>query len=962
MQRLNIEQPTLIDKLKKIPFQGSSSSLIDYFFIIGFPDDFIYQYILKTETLYEPTILSVITSSSISPNFNTETLMRFVYPKTPRIIYNEQPQNSSAMFSNVFDTLEGKDKVQQIGYVYYFYERYNSNVFVPKCFVIISHFPFFATFKRICQDIYAYTTQTQNELGIPLDVVIYNIVNYIPSPLNASFEILLCDNPIPIKLPQLSGYPYCDFNLIELFNLLPVNLVVEIFFFSLFEPDMIFFCSNYEILNIIMYIISILNYPCCDSIYFWLICSVSKDEFIQPINSKFLIERFCTVMYGVNCVYSDDIKKIENAFVIDLNCKKITYKYDQSTNGSVNQKKRLKQLKINENYIVLQKYLHKIFRGKVKKHSKFLYTFITKLVNDIEHIINQYNNEYISKSTSILSRKNNTNAVSVDTANFFVMNEHISKTNRAIQEAFYNFYLNILTIFYQDNKLISCYDKFRDDDSKMHHYKSKTVKHTMNNNTLTHKDPFLIEYTANHNEFPEEEKIFCSFFSNTTKYSLYFRNFILEFRCLEMYRIPLMFSEEFINLKKNNVNIDKILFNTIDSFYMNYNDNTRIKKQRIDFNKFTMLFFNNKISIHIQPETHFKSIRLKKEVITKYISYLQNLNHEQLVTMFPSYKLILENEVQVINNFDIINCIETEMYKSKYIENKQLIYCSIFLLGVIQRKIYLFDEINTVFYIEMILSFTQKLQEELFDMKFPLIRKYMYLNLLMLYSFIQHAIENKLKSCYPNLYAYYFICVNTIRTYRILPNGQMMKLLSNINSMVKVMKLALASRTSIEESKTNECNDSSNNSNSQRYNIDYKRFSGVQTQLGVSVPHCSCGGDGKLFDIENYWKNAPIECDMESKCKNCEGKVIGKPIANISCVGNVRKNSFIFSPFKLKKVIEMLLFNECNEGNVKEYNEVKSNVFVNLFLFMKLILHNVKIETYLDKWFSDFLQDEQTNN
>ena len=79
-----------------------------------------------------------------------------------------------------------------------------------------------------------------------------------------------------ISFPQLSRYPLFNFNLPMLFNILPVDIIMQVFFVTFLENDIIFYSANLEILNIVLYIFSNFNYPCNDSIYFWHIVSVSQ--------------------------------------------------------------------------------------------------------------------------------------------------------------------------------------------------------------------------------------------------------------------------------------------------------------------------------------------------------------------------------------------------------------------------------------------------------------------------------------------------------------------------------------------------------------------------------------------------------------------------------------------------------------------------------------------------------------
>ena len=89
---------------------------------------------------------------------------------------------------------------------------------------------------------------------------------------------------------------------------------------------MIFFCSNLELLNMVMFIMFVLNYPCNDSPYFWHIVSISKDDFIE--DNKF-VGKIIASMLGVNTMYSDEINTEPFGkfnYIIDLDKKNIILK------------------------------------------------------------------------------------------------------------------------------------------------------------------------------------------------------------------------------------------------------------------------------------------------------------------------------------------------------------------------------------------------------------------------------------------------------------------------------------------------------------------------------------------------------------------------------------------------------------------------------------------------------------
>ena len=81
--------------------------------------------------------------------------------------------------------------------------------------------------------------------------------------MNSNLELCLFGNEKEYKkilLNQLNGYPIIDFDLYEIFNLLPLNLIIEIYIFIFLEQSVLFFSSNLELLNIIMYIFFLFNY------------------------------------------------------------------------------------------------------------------------------------------------------------------------------------------------------------------------------------------------------------------------------------------------------------------------------------------------------------------------------------------------------------------------------------------------------------------------------------------------------------------------------------------------------------------------------------------------------------------------------------------------------------------------------------------------------------------------------
>ena len=197
--------------------------------------------------------------------------------------------------------------------------------------------------------------------GIPLEILIYNIVKYLQSPINKSINLTFIaplglpfkdkgnnlneilnplysisredNNRIPsMFFHQLSGYPFMDINLSFLFNLIPPEIVVEVFIFAFLEHDIIFYSSRPEILNMIMYIFSNLNYPFNDSIYYWHVLSVSQDNFMNGTST--FVGKTCSTLTGILNEYDPNIlttSKIREHFVLDIDNKNFFFLYQEET-------------------------------------------------------------------------------------------------------------------------------------------------------------------------------------------------------------------------------------------------------------------------------------------------------------------------------------------------------------------------------------------------------------------------------------------------------------------------------------------------------------------------------------------------------------------------------------------------------------------------------------------------------
>ena len=331
-------------------------------------------------------------------------------------------------------------------------------------------------------------------------------------------------------IKQLSGYPYLDFDLVQIFNILPLNFIIEIFILTIIEQSMLFFSDNLELLNMVMFVLFVLNYPCNDSPYFWHIVSVSKDNFDE--DNKF-VGKVMASMLGVNTAYTDDVATDcfgKYNYIIDIDKKNIILKkelnFSEEDDG--------KDFNCLNSF---RTYIKNILKER-NVDSIFLKSFIDSMKKSLNNIIIKEQD---------LKEKN---------VNFFVSSDEIIEKNTKIQEIFYNFYMNILMIFTQDNTLNSSYDKIQKD--KQEDIIKKVFK--------------LRGFEDKKFELNPDEDYFCFMFRKSFKYKVYFENFIKCFESIDIFKIPLLFSQEFIYIKIKDIEnqfSNKIsLFKIIDTLYI----------------------------------------------------------------------------------------------------------------------------------------------------------------------------------------------------------------------------------------------------------------------------------------------------------------------------------------------------------------------------------------------------------
>jgi len=739
---------------KKYPYLGYSPNLIECFSIIGYEENFLPQIVEEFKNtgknLFSPSVLSSILSNKDFGIIDNDLIINQIFPDYPQIIKisnnntknsisQEVPKTKNIIYSFIIDSPDGTKKLFYTCFGFIFYERYkhhdiNNNLFnleeyyIPKAFCIISQYSYFSFSYYICNNIYNYFLKQNAKM--PIEIIIYNLVNFIPSPLNYNFNYNIFNYELdiqPYNVPQLSGYPYLDFDLTELFNILPLNLIIEIFLLTVVEQSILFFSSNLEILNMVMFIMYSLNYPCNNSTYFWHIVSISKNDLNEE--NRF-ISQIMTSLLGVNVSYDESINTFpfgDYHFIVDIDKKKIIFK--ESSNVNMNLKKEIEKLSN------LKTYFQNIIKDK-NVNSVFLKQFIENLKKDLENII--------SKEEQI-NQKNKKDIC-------FFKNPFDKEKNKLIQECFYKFNINLLMIFYQNTNLIIGLNKIK----------------------LEQKNDMII-INKNEDSLNEEEKYFCELFKSSSKYKIYFENFIDNSDSHELLKIPLILSEEFINLKmKSNQNkkLSKIsFFKIIDNLYT-YPGNGTLN---ISMNSFYFQFARDKLKIYFKDyndkssdNNDLKFFTFNKNILNKYVFLLNNhYEKKELNDLFPSIKIKKES-FRLIDTKTIVQTIQSELDKNNLIKpSNYLLYASVYVFSIF---IPLYSYRNLLYYLDKFFICFKQID---FFLRF-----YIYIIIQAFYKY--YLINNNTKK-YPdmkfnNIKIIIYLFMNHLKEEHILPSEEMLKI------------------------------------------------------------------------------------------------------------------------------------------------------------------------------------------
>ena len=818
-----------LKKIKKYPYLGSSPNLIENFLIIGFEkstkteilndenfkrevQDYEYQgYPQKIKIFIEnkPEVLNNISSDFSERMIDEDLIVKYFFPDLTHIYFNKgekkEPANQNIIFYLSADKLTVKepndneknieeklnDHIMFNVFGYLFWEIQisdNYKFYFPKILVFISQYSHFRYFSILAQNI--VFRLRKNSFEIPLEIQIYNIVNFTPSPIHCDLKLDLLANydvldmkrmykpnefeiikkieedgkenlndpnkDSQIILPQLSGIPYFDIDLSYLFSYFKFESFFTTYIFSFLEFKTIFFSPNLNFLNTIMYIIRFLSYPFIDMNDNGQIYSISKDEFLNGGEIK-------NNIIGVNCIYDPNFvipQYYNNYFIISFNENSIEIYFngkninnlnvDPANSGEVND--IIKLMKYIENSVKISEGEEKVYYHFLDKRLYSMYDALYHCFKNIMNINVNFNNNDKEKLDDFFIE------LKLDESNFRNYSYKYDKFddhNATIQKAFYNFNLNVYEYFYERMKL-----NIDNKEKNKNKFEANLYKLEFN-------------YYKEKKALYEEDKLFLQLFEKTSKFKQFSELFFKNNISCDLNKPSLIIAEEFLNARKGygEYRDKKDYIQVINTFYQT-SDKIRI----IDFMKFNIFFADNAScakqmydiildSKILDPRNNKgkfiyrqKECTLDNNIIKRYAYLLNNMEEKEIIDLFPSLDFKLkENIIEEIKTTDFADLLENELIEEKFTKFEEIVIEIVLIIYFIniKRKNIIFHFFEEIFpFLDNFLQNTEK------KINFINFRKYIYLILLILNDQVKEKLKKK-ENCTKELLIYQEI-INTI--------------------------------------------------------------------------------------------------------------------------------------------------------------------------------------------------------
>ena len=491
-----------IVKCKKKPKMEIFSFILDNnYFNLNYPQKYLsclicYESIDKYRYLYE----EYIKLSNINKNNEVKKTKKKnkSQRKINKLKKNKIPKSQSTLDLKAMENLNVSSDTNLVSSI-----NDNEKIYIPKCIMIMSLYPFFYEYEKILFRIYRYSKniireakqlniKTTNNIGrateyyvkartmtmpkipinksnlpkrekitIPIDKIIENLVIEFPAPPRGVFTVeysLITKDIKEIKTSLMNKLPLIEVNLKKIFITFTVEKIVEIYLNLFLETRILFFSKDIEVLNIFIYGFLSLLFPFQ---YQYQIITILPEENFS------IIESITPFIAGINQNYQDDFFEKRDMILSDTI---LVVDIDKEKTVFVNKESEIPEFPRNKKK-ALEKNLQNLLSSFMKEELK------QKMIKNNEKksnkVNNSINNDNKTNDTSDIQAEFSFN-ISEDNINSLINKENEEEDddiedmeNSIINNPYSNFKIdfdfnnNVNEIFFDFNANLLCnYSKY----------------------------------------------------------------------------------------------------------------------------------------------------------------------------------------------------------------------------------------------------------------------------------------------------------------------------------------------------------------------------------------------------------------------------------------------------------------------------------------------------------------------
>uniref|UniRef100_UPI00398EE244 DENN domain-containing protein 5A isoform X3 n=1 Tax=Pristiophorus japonicus TaxID=55135 RepID=UPI00398EE244 len=166
--------------------------------------------------------------------------------------------SSESISDNCSDLPTGMSKLQRFNS----YDISKDTLYVSKCICLIAPMPFMQACKKVLEQLHQAVTSLQPP-PLPLESYVYNILYEVPlPPAGRSLKFLGVYGPIICQRPSTNELPLFDFPINEMFELLGLENVLQLFTCALLEIQILLYSQHYQRLMTVAESITAILFPC----------------------------------------------------------------------------------------------------------------------------------------------------------------------------------------------------------------------------------------------------------------------------------------------------------------------------------------------------------------------------------------------------------------------------------------------------------------------------------------------------------------------------------------------------------------------------------------------------------------------------------------------------------------------------------------------------------------------------